>query len=174
MSLPAGLAGLGVVVTRDEPPGGPLGERLARAGARVLHWPAMTIAPPADPQPLAHALAALESFDWLLLTSPHAVEAVALRRAVLPSRLRVAAVGAATAAAAAERGWRVDRVPRAFNAAELVRSFAAAGDAPGARLLYPASDRADATLECGLEELGARLVRVEAYRTTNAPLDRAR
>ncbi len=168
------LAGLGVVVTRDEPPRGPLAERLARAGARVLHWPAMTVAPAVDPAPLARALGRLESFDWIVLTSAHAVEAVAAHRAHFPAALRVAAVGAATAAAARERGWRVDRVPAEFNAEALVAAFAAAGDAAGARVLFPAADRAATTLETGLAALGAEVLRVEAYRTLAAPLDRAR
>lgn len=171
------LSGLGVVVTRDEPPGGGLAGRLAAAGARVLHWPAMSIAPPADPAPFALAVAGLESFDWLALTSVHAVAAVAGYRAVLPAALRVAVVGASTAAAARERGWRVDRLPDDFSSDGLVRAFAAAADAAGSRVLFPASDRADDRLAGGLAGLGAEVVRVEAYRTTlagTAALDGAR
>ena len=168
------LSGLGVVVTRAEPPCGPLAERLVRAGARVLHWPAMIIEPPADPHPLEEALASLESFDWLVLTSRHAVAAVACRRAALPRELRVAAVGSATAAAAEGCGWRVDRVPGTFTAKVLLKCFAGAGDAAGARVLFPASDRAAETLEQGLAALGAEVSRVEAYRTTDAALDRER
>jgi uroporphyrinogen-III synthase len=168
------LAGLGVVVTRDEPPRGPLAERLEREGARVLLWPAMRVAPPADEAPLARELTRLESYDWLLLTSAHAVEAVASRRATLPTALRVAALGAATAAAAESHGWPIDRVPAEFNAEALVAAFAAAADAAGARCLFPAADRAAQTLETGLAALGAAVTRVEAYRTVAAPLDRAR
>ena len=170
------LAGLAVVVPRDEPLDGPLAGRLAGAGARVLHWPAMAVSPPtpADAAPLARALAALESSDWLVLTSVHAVEAVAERRASLPPTLRVAVVGASTAAAAREHGWRVDRMPQEFNAEALVAAFAAAGDAAGKRFLFPASDRAADTLPEGLAALGAEVLRVEAYRTRNAGLDGAR
>lgn len=171
------LAGVGVVVTRDEPPGGALAGRLAAAGARVLHWPTVTIAPPLDAAPLERALAALERFDWLALTSVHAVEAVAARRASLPQDLRVAVVGAATAAAARSQGFRVDRLPADFSSEGLVRSFAAAGDAAECRILFPASDRAASTLVHGLAALGAEVVRVEAYRTTlagTAALDGAR
>ncbi len=164
------LAGLSVVVTRDEPPGGALAALLKEAGARVLHWPAMTVGPPADPGELERALAALASFDWLALTSTHAVEAVAERRASLPPALRIAAVGASTAAAAAERGWRVDRLPRDFHSGALVHSFAEAGDAAGRRILFPASNLAAETLQSGLAALGAEVVRVEAYRTAASGL----
>ena len=164
------LSGLSVVVTRDEPPGGALAELLRAAGARVLHWPAVAVGPPADPRALEQALAELASFDWLVLTSAHAVEVVAERRAALPPALRLAAVGAATAAAAEERGWRVDRLPRDFHSAALVQSFAEAGDAPGRRILFPASNLAAETLPRGLAALGAEVVRVEAYRTAASGL----
>jgi len=169
----AALAGVGVVVTRDEPVDGPLARKLAAAGARVLAWPAVAIAPPADPAPLAGALSELETFDWLVVTSAHAVEAVAERRASLPSHLRVAAVGDATAEAARRAGWRVDRVPSEFRGEALVEAFRAAGDARGARVLFPAADRALPTVPDGLAALGAEVVRVEAYRTAAAPLDAA-
>lgn len=168
------LSGVGVVVTRDEPPGGPLAGLLAAAGARVLPWPAVAIAPPADPQPLARALAALAGFDWLALTSVHAVEAVAALRPDLPPAIRVAVVGASTAAAARALGWRIDRQPDEFHTAALLASFA--GDehgVAGRRVLFPASDRAATALPDGLAALGAEVVRVEAYRTLPAALDAA-
>jgi uroporphyrinogen-III synthase len=170
MSKPP-LAGIGVVVTRDEPVDGPLATRLARAGARVLRWPATATAEPDDPAPLAAALAALPEFDWLVVTSARAVEAVARRVDRLPPSLRVAAVGEATAAAARAAGWRVDRVPREFSGEALVAVFRAAGDAHGAKVLFPAADRAAATVPDGLAALGAEVDRVEAYRTVPAPLD---
>jgi uroporphyrinogen-III synthase len=165
------LAGVRVAVTRDEPPGGPLARRLAAAGARVLAWRALATAPPADPAPLAAALARLDGFDWLVVASAHAVAAVAAGVEALPERLRVAAVGEATAAAARRAGWRVDRVPREFRAAALAEAFRAAGDARGARLLLPASDLTDPALGDRLAALGAEVARVEAYRTVAAPLD---
>jgi uroporphyrinogen-III synthase len=167
------LAGRVVVVTRDEPPHGPLTRRLEAEGARVLAWPTIALEPPRDPAPLERALGRLEQYDWLLLTSPRAVAAVAARISRLPERLRVAAVGAATAAAAAELGWRVDRVPDEYHGEALAAAFAAAGDAAGARLLYPAADRAGEQLPDALATLGARVDRVEAYVVATAPLDPA-
>ncbi|MEO8197264.1 MAG: uroporphyrinogen-III synthase [Thermoanaerobaculia bacterium] len=174
-ALAGPLAGLAVVVTRDEPPGGALAGRLAAAGARVLHWPTMAVQPPADPAPLTRALAGLASFDWLALTSVHAVDAVASRLgegcAVLPEGLRLAVVGTSTAAAARERGFRVDRMPDDFSSEGLVRAFAEAGDANGSRILFPASDRAGKTLAAGLGGLGAKVQQIIAYRTTDVALE---
>jgi uroporphyrinogen-III synthase len=158
---------------RDEPPGGPLSRLLEAQGARVLAWPTIALEPPLDPAPLERALAALDGYDWLLVTSPRAVAALAARIPRLPGRLKVAAVGASTAAAAREAGWRVDRVPEEFRGEMLAATFAAAGDAPGARVLYPAADRASDELQNALGALGARVERVEAYRIVTAPLDAA-
>jgi uroporphyrinogen-III synthase len=170
----APLAGLAVVVTRDEPAGGPLATRLAAAGARVVAWPATATAAPDDDTALRGALGAIATFDWLVVTSARAVAAVADRLATLPPRLRVAAVGEATAAAARAAGWRVDRVPEAYSGEALVDAFRGAGDARGARVVFPAADRAAATVPDGLAALGAEVVRVEAYRTLPAELDGAR
>ncbi len=164
------LAGVGVVVTRDEGEGGALSRRLAAAGARVLAWPTVTIEAASDPTALAGAVARLDDFDWLVVTSAHAVAAVAAHLTGPPSGVRIAAVGAATARAAADLGWRVDRVPAQFRGEELLAEFRSAGDADGARVLFPTSDRADGTLPAGLTALGAHVHRVEAYRTVAADL----
>ena len=50
----------------------------------------------------------------------------AARRADAAAELRIAVVGAATAAAAREHGWPVDRMPQDFRGEALVASFAAA------------------------------------------------
>ena len=162
----------GIAVTRAEPAGGALATRLAARGARPVSWSALTFAPPADERPLAAALARLADFDWLVLSSAQAVAAV-VARAAAPDSLRVATVGPGTAAACAAAGWPVHRVGRGPGAEALVEAFRAAGDAAGARVLYPAGDLARAALADGLAALGARVERVEAYRTLPAPLDAA-
>jgi len=164
--------GAGVAVTRAEPAGGPLGRRLAERGARVVAWTTMAIAPPADPEAFARAVAGLDDWDWVVFTSAHAVEAVAAL-APAPPRARLAAVGRSTAAALAAAGWSAARVPKTFSGEALVAAFESAGDAAGARVLFPAGSLARDTVELGLAALGAHVARVEAYRTLTAPLDGA-
>ncbi len=159
-------------MTRAEPAGGPLGRRLAERGARPVAWTTMAIAPPADPAPFARAAAQLDAWDWIVFTSAHAVEAVAALAPAAP-RARVAAVGRSTAAALAVAGWPVARVPKTFSAEALVAEFERAGDAAGARVLFPAGSLARDNVERGLTALGAAVERVEAYRTLAAPLDAA-
>lgn len=161
-----------VVITRAEAPDGPLSRELRRLGLEVLAWPAVSVAAP-DSGPLEAALAQLGSFGWLVFASRHAVAAVLDRVPHPPERLRVAAVGRATALTLRQRGWRVDLVPEEANAGALVAAFAAqwqAADA-GVRVLYPASSRALPTIAAGLRELGAAVTQVEAYRTETGTLD---
>jgi uroporphyrinogen-III synthase len=160
-------------VTRDDSADPTLSHSLRDLGARVLTWPTIRAAPPADDTALRSALERISEFDWLVLTSPRAVEAVAVRRGMLPPALRLAAVGGGTARRAQERGWRVDLVPAVQTAEALVAALGEAGVGAGTRVLFPSSEIARETLESGLAALGAEVVRVTAYRTLGAALDGA-
>jgi len=161
-------------VTRAEGSDGPLTRELRSLGLQVLSWPAVSVAA-ADPGALEAALAAVQSFDWMVFASRHAVAAVLTRLPAAPARVRIAAVGKATALTLRQRGWPVHLVPDEANAAALVAAFAAQGPSAGAglKILYPASSRALPTLAAGLSQLGASVTQVEAYRTEAANLDLA-
>ncbi len=165
----------GVVVTRDEGPGGPLATMLQAHGLRVVHWPTIRIAAPADPLPLEAALGQLPSFDWVVFTSPRAVAAVAQRIGGRPEGVaaRVAAVGGQTAGVAEEAGWPVDLVPPVHTGEALLETLLAAGVGTGSRVFLPLSAIARDTLPDGLVGAGAEVVHVEAYRTEAATPDRA-
>jgi uroporphyrinogen-III synthase len=179
------LAGRAVVVTRDGDPHDPLAAALAELGARVCAWPTLAFEPPADPTPLRAALAAAfdpdpaDPWHWIVFTSPRAVDAVVAQVEVKPpaprvDRPRIAAVGAATARALDAAGWHVDLVGEGAGAEALARTMAASGPLADARILFPASSLAREALNDGLEALGARVVRVEAYRTVADGPDAAR
>jgi uroporphyrinogen III methyltransferase / synthase len=159
-----------VVVTRDEPRDGPLSARLRALGLDVLWWPVIRVAPPADAAPLEAALAEAADLDWVVFTSGHAVEPVTARLRARPTSLRMAAVGAATAATLREHGWEPDLVPEQASAEGLIAALAPRIER-GARVLFPASSRALPALAAGLRKLGAEVLQVEAYRTDTAPLD---
>jgi uroporphyrinogen-III synthase len=164
-----------VVVTRAEGSDGPLSRELREMGLEVLSWPAVaTVA--GDAAMLDTVLGAVRSFDWIVFASRNAVAAVLARLPRPPEGVAVAAVGRATALTLRERGWPVDLVPEDSNAAALVAAFAirwSGTNAAGARVLYPASSRALPTLAAALEQLGARVTQVEAYKTEGASLDLA-
>ena len=157
-----------VVVTRSEAGDGPLSSELRNLGLPVLLWPAVSVAM-ADRGPLEKALAQVDSFQWMVFASRHAVAAVTGLKVTQPANLKVAAVGHATAQVLRQRGWSVDLLPEDSNAAALVEAFEAAKViGPGTRILFPASSRALPTIAVGLEQLGAAVVQVEAYRTESA------
>lgn len=155
-----------VVVTRAEERDGPLSAELKSLGLAVLVWAAVRVLP-TEAAALDAALGRAESFDWIVFTSRHAVAAVTSRLSALPSGMRTAAVGRATAAVLKQHDWRVDLVPDEPSAAGLVAAFAASGSARGSRVLYPASSCALPTLAAGLTQLGAEVTTVEAYRTVS-------
>jgi uroporphyrinogen-III synthase len=177
-----------VVVTRSEASDGPLSSELRSLGLPVLLWPAVSVEL-TEPGPLEEALAHIESFQWIVFASRHAVAAVTALRATPPAGVKIAAVGQATAQVLRQRGWPVDLLPSESNAAALVDAFAAEGGlgaaplpvvvagphvgaspraAPRSRILYPASSRALPTIAAGLTQLGAEVIQVEAYRTESS------
>jgi len=158
-----------VVVTRAESRDGPLSAQLRKLGLEVLLWPAVSVTPARGPA-LEEALARIDEFDWVVFASRAAVSAVIESCAQLPSAVRVAAIGRATAQVLRGRGFRVDLMPNEASAAALVNAFATVGCA-GARILFPASSRALPTITQGLTQLGAEVEQVEAYRTEAAALD---
>ncbi len=138
----------------------------------MLQWGSIAFRDPEDPAPLLEALKGISEYDWIFFSSPRAVEAVVCRIPPPGGRVRTAAVGPSTALALKEAGWPVHRVGEEATGAGMVEAFRKAGDAPGARVFFPASARARRVFPEGMEALGARVEEVTAYRLMNLPLDR--
>jgi uroporphyrinogen III methyltransferase/synthase len=159
---------------------------LARAGAIPVHVPLLVIEPPADGgAALRAALARGPDFDWIVLTSAatvrqcarSAADVVTYLRDVLPSPApadaalpapprtpsgpRIACIGAATATAARDAGWPVHVAPDTGGPEALTRVLAPVA---GQRLLIPRSELADDALPRALQEQGAKVECVTAYR----------
>lgn len=144
---------------------------LQAAGARTTALASTGFAPPADVAALERArveLAAGGAWDWVVFTSPRAVAALIPDAGVTWPEVAVAAVGSATAAALRAAGRAVALVGIA-GAAELGRALAALLPAR-ARVLQPAGNLAGEDLQQALAAAGARVTRLEAYRTVPRPL----
>ncbi len=165
------LLGKQVVVTRPEGDAGALAGHLATLGAGVIYWPTIQFLPPIDDRPLRRALSRLGDYDWIVLSSPRVVEAVTDCAAQPASGTRVASVGSATSAALRAEGWTVDLEAEPARGAALVAAMGELG-CEGARVLFPASAIARATIPRGLESQGAQVDQVIAYRNVPAELDR--
>lgn len=178
VSAVALLAGVRVVTTRGASGDERLRTLLEAAGAEVLAWPTSEYPPPRDPRPLEAARARPDRFDWVVFTSARAVAAVGdgaePRPGSPPPTPRVAVVGPATARAAAEAGWAVAVEGRGPGARGLAGEVAATFPLVGARVLFPAASGAAPTVEEEFAALGARVTRVEAYRTVVTPPPAAR
>jgi hydroxymethylbilane synthase len=166
------LKGARVVVTRPRRQAGPLVAALAERGATVLLLPAIRIEAMTDTSTLDAALVAVRQghYRWLVFTSANAVEIVTERLAALGMRReqlrgpRVAAVGAATARAAATAGFVVSDValsPQAEGLAEILIPRMEPGD----RVLYPRSAMGREVIPEALRRAGAEVVTIDAYRT---------
>lgn len=167
------LAGLTVALLRSPDRGAAMAAELVQRGAETLLVPLVDWELPVDSGELDRLLDALPSYDWVVVTSVTTVRALAhraeTRRRSLASLLgsvRVAAVGAASRDALAERGVRVHLVPTDDQSAEgLLISL----PAQPARALLPQSDLAADTLEKGLTRRGWTVDAVTAYHTVDYP-----
>jgi uroporphyrinogen-III synthase len=163
------LQGRTVAVTRAEQQLGEARRLFEQAGATVLDLPALVIGPPDEWGPLDDALAELEDFHWLVLSSSNGVDAVEERLqrqggslAGRPRSLKIAAVGRKTAARLEALGAPADFVPPQFVADSLIDHFPVSGW--GLRLLLPRVQSGGRTvLAEAFGEAGARVVEVAAY-----------
>jgi uroporphyrinogen III methyltransferase/synthase len=166
----APLRGLTVAVTRPPTKGDRLAAELERLGAAVIHAPALRLAPPGDPSPLARAAARLGDFDWVIVTSAAGVQALheaAHGAGTAPRRLAV--VGPQTAAAAAAVGWEAHLMPERFDAEGLLEQIDRAAVAlAGATVLLAVAENARDLLPDGLAARGAAVHRVAAYASVPA------
>ncbi|HEV2288569.1 MAG TPA: uroporphyrinogen-III synthase [Candidatus Acidoferrales bacterium] len=190
------LAGKRIVITRAAGQSEGLRIMLRTAGAQVIELPCVEFREVSDADPLDQVIRSLNQFDWLFFTSQNAVRFFARRMRTLnlapappgSRHHRVAAIGPATAEAAANEGFSVDFVPpagtgRTFaaNFKDCVRSVAGmearnpavefVQGLAGMKILVPRSDlalreRAAADWMEVLEEAGAKVTPVVAYRTS--------
>jgi len=165
------LSGRRIVVTRARAQASAFAAALEALGAEVVQLPAIRVEPPEDEAPLRQAVACLDSFAWIVLTSANGVGRffAALREAGRDARAlahaKVCAIGTSTAAELEKHGIHADLVPPEFNAEGAVDALAAAVDLNGTRVLIPAAEAARPVLADGLRARGAEVTEVVAYRT---------
>lgn len=160
------LAGRRVVVTRAASQAAALSQRLEALGAEVLELALIRIDEASDGGVgLRRALGQLESYDWLVVSSPNGATRVAGALGGRGAgRPRLAAVGTATAEAL---GQPADLVPRRQVAEGLVEVFP---PGPG-RVLVVESEQARPALAEGLRARGWSVDAVAAHRTVTVHHD---
>jgi len=159
-----------IVITRPRERAGEFAELLIAEGAIPIFFPVIQISPLNDYTHFDEALRNLVNYDWLVLTSVHAVDALINRMQTLglamPNHLHVAAVGTQTASCLARYGIKVDFIPTEYTAESIADSLAS--DASSKRFLIPQSNLSRDTLTIKLRVAGANVDEVIAYHTSTA------
>ena len=126
-SLP--LHGVTVAVTRPKARAGTLTDRLRQLGADVISYPCIETQTIWPNMPVVEALASLDQYHWLVLTSPAGVEVLAqlLDAAEMDMRnlahMKIAVIGAGTAKKLKEHGLRADYVPAVYDSVHLAEGL---------------------------------------------------
>ncbi len=169
------LNGKKVLITRPKAQTNGFVESLVRLGAQPVCFPVIQIVPIPNNDILDQALANLERYDWLVLTSANAVKVVwgqiaALNITALPKTLRIATIGPKTAVALERVGISPDFVPEEYVAEAILPGL---GDLEGRWVLLPRADIARQTLPEAITQAGGIAHEIAVYRTVPPEPDAA-
>ncbi len=130
-----------VLVTRSAEQSTTFSDLLKTQGATVIEMPTLEIVPPSDWTELDQAIATIQTYDWLILTSANAVNYFFDRFLAQGQDLRklatckIAVVGKKTAKFLKEQGFYPDFTPPDFVADSLIEHFPE--PIAGLNLLFP-------------------------------------
>ncbi len=169
MNLP--LFGKTIVVTRAAGQSSQFSHSLQNFGAKVIEMPTIEIVAPSSWAELDRAIAILNEFDWLVLTSTNAVDYFFER---LGSQLqdvrglaaiKIAVVGEKTAQRLRQRGLQPDFIPPEFVADAMVVNFP--DSIAGKKILFPRVETGGRdVLVRAFSDRGAIITEVAAYQST--------
>src|SRR5204863_2882395 len=173
------LFGWRILVPRTKEQAAVVSQRLREYGAVPEEVPTIAVEPPRTPQQMDRAVKGLVTgrYQWIAFTSVNAVRAIRekFEEYGLDARafagVKVAAVGAQTAAALRAFGIMPELVPDGEQSGEgLAAAWPPYDDVldPINRVLLPRADIATETLVARLTELGWEAEDVTAYRTVRA------
>lgn len=166
------LFGKRIVVTRTREQASQLSNRLVELGAEVLEIPTIKIEPPTRRQDLVDAMLELNSYDWLVFTSPNGVTTFFeyFFRQFHDMRdiggARLAAVGPATAKKLKELHLQVDLMPDEALASSIAEAFTEYETIENLKICLLRAEVANPELPAALEALGAIVDDIACYRTT--------
>lgn len=157
-----------LLVTKKLDPG--FKKKLRAAGFQLVIFPMIEISKPIDHEAaLKKKIKNIGNYDWLLLTSPHAVMAVGPHLQKIPRFLKVVAVGPKTAHLVRQRGWKVV-TPRESRGVRGLLAFFKHRHVKEEKVLHPCSNLAGRELISGMKKMGARVDAVVAYQTRPAKI----
>ena len=123
------LHGATIAVTRPKQRAGTLTARLRQLGADVISYPCIETQDIWPNMPVVEALASIERFHWLVLTSPAGVETLfrLLHAAEMDARnfahMKIAVIGDGTAKKLEQHGLRADYIPAVYDSSHLAEGL---------------------------------------------------
>jgi uroporphyrinogen III methyltransferase / synthase len=167
------LFGQRIVVTRTREQASQLSKQLSDLGAEVLEIPTIKLVPPTEDrrQDLIDALLELNSYNWLVFTSPNGVTAffdLFFKRFQDLRDIggaRIAAIGPATAAKLKELHLQVDLMPDEAIASKIATAFDKFETVENLKICLLRAEVANPDLPKALEELGAIVDDIAVYKT---------
>jgi uroporphyrinogen III methyltransferase/synthase len=171
------LFGKRIVVTRTREQASQLSKQLLERGADVLEIPTIKIVPPTKQRELAEVLLELNSYDWLVFTSPNGVSAFFeyFFKAFDDMRdiggVRIAAVGPATAAKLKELHLKVDLMPEEYVTKQIADAFKKFESIENLKILLLRAEVAHPELPEKLTEMGAIVDDIAVYKTVGETED---
>lgn len=164
------LKGRCILITRARHQAGQLASLIEERGGTVYAFPVITTADPEDWAPIDEAIANLDRYRWLVITSPNGAERFVGRLRTLGrdpgalAGLRVVAVGTGTAKALEALGAKVDLIPSEFRGAALPAAMEPHLQ-PGDRILMARANLADPATAGKLRAMGYAVDDLVTYRT---------
>jgi uroporphyrinogen III methyltransferase/synthase len=174
------LFGKRILITRAREQASTFARVLEAAGAEVVEFPTISLAPPESWAPLDAAIGRIREYQWVIFTSANGVRFFRERLESAARDVRdlhgitVCAIGPATAGALEILGIRADVVPAEFKAEALVEAIGAAVGAErlrGSRVLLVRAAEAREVIPEELTRRGATVDVVPAYRTLRSTSD---
>ncbi len=165
------LFGQRIVVTRSREQASDFAHRLTELGAEVWEIPCIKLGLPTQLQLVADAMLELNSYDWLVFTSPNGVATFfdyffkAFKDMRDLGGARIAAVGPGTAAKLRELHLQVDLMPEEALAAKVAAAFKKFETIENLKICLLRAEVANPELPKALEALGAIVDDIAVYKT---------
>lgn len=167
------LSGKNIVVTRSQQQAGEFSRLLEEQGARVIEFPTIEIVPALSYQDLDNAIDEIKKYDWIIFTSSNGVKYFFERVRKKGYDIgflkgaKICAIGTGTAKAVEDLRIKIDFVPKEYRAEGIIEGLSKE-EIKGKNILIPRAEVAREILPDKLEEMGANVNVVTAYRTVKA------
>lgn len=164
------LWGKRVVVTRSREQASQLSEKIRSLGGEPVEFPTIQVVPPSDYRPLDEAINKIEDYRWLIFTSVNGVKHFFERLSILQKDIRnlqgihLCAIGPKTKESLEEKYLKVEYVPSEYRAEAIIKQLKGKVKA-GEKVLLPRADIARKDLSQSLQQMGAMVDDVVAYKT---------